>query len=169
MNITLFNPYIWCLFEYLPLYNLHVCGVSLTRFMDFKALCTHYLYSPQLKGTNTFWRVRYLIVVFNKLGRNISSGLENTEDELMSDIHFCTTCKGDIPHQFFIFRKKEILGMELNNMVCYSSRTMLYLYIQNGKYVMNTLEFPKDVVLDFLIQDSQQKIHLSTYRMRFPL
>ena len=49
------------------------------------------------KGTYNFGIVRDIIYIFKKLRRNIESGMENTADELMSDIRFWTTHKGDMP------------------------------------------------------------------------
>ena len=61
---------------------------------------------------------------------NISSGVENATDELMSTIRFRTTPKGDLTHYLFIFNNTESLGAELNKSAYYRLVTMLYLDIQ---------------------------------------
>ena len=116
----------------LPLSTLQVCSFYLTRFKDFKVLCTWSLSSPPVKGLDTFWRVRGLIGGFNKPRGNIASGVEKTEYYLMSVINFCTTPKGDIQHCYYIFMRLDTMGMELNNVMCSRLGNMLYLEIQRG-------------------------------------
>ena len=65
-------------------------------------------------------------------------------DELMSDIPFCTTPKGYLLHNSYIFRKMELLGTEMKNLACSRLGTMLYLDIQKGKEAMNTSKPQKD-------------------------
>ena len=64
-------------------------------------------------------------------------------DELMSDIRFCTTPKGDLPHYSYIFRNLEPLDTDINNVACSMLGTMLHIEIQRGKDTMKTLEFQK--------------------------
>ena len=67
-------------------------------------------------------------------------------DELMSDIPFCTTPKGYLLHNSYIFRKMELLGTEMKNLACSRLGTMLYLDIQKGKEATDTSKFQKYVV-----------------------
>ena len=53
---------------------------------------------PLEKGADTFSRVQGIIGGFNKLVRNISSGVKNTADELMGSKYFWTTPKDNLPH-----------------------------------------------------------------------
>ena len=44
-----------CFFEYLPIFlHLQVCGISLTRFKDFRTFFTCPFVDPLVKGTNNF-------------------------------------------------------------------------------------------------------------------
>ena len=55
-----------CFFKYLPLYiPLQVCGISLTRFMEFRKFWTCSFVDPLVKGRNNFWKIRGLIDRFN--------------------------------------------------------------------------------------------------------
>ena len=88
-----------CFFEYLPIFiHLQVCGISLTRFKEFRKFWTCSFVDPLVKGTDKFWKIRGLIDGFNESRRQIASGKEKTADESMSAIRFRTTPKGDLPH-----------------------------------------------------------------------
>ena len=81
---------------------LQVCGISLTRFKDYGAFFPSSFVDPLVKGTNNFWKFRGIIDGFNESHRQIASGVEKTEDELMSAIQLCTTPEGDLPHYSYI-------------------------------------------------------------------
>ena len=66
-------------------------------------------------------------------------------DELMRAIIFCTTPKKDLAHYSFIFKKPEILGTDIKNMVCTRLGMMLHLDIQNIKEVTKMSKFQKDL------------------------
>ena len=88
----------WCFFEYLPIFtHLQVCGISLTRFKEFRTFWPCSFVDPLVKVTNNFWKIRGLIDRFNELRRQIASGKEKTADESMSAILLRTTPKGDLP------------------------------------------------------------------------
>ena len=88
-----------CLFEYLPLFlHLQVCGISLTRFKEFRKFWPCYFFDPLVKGTDNFWKIRGLIDGFNGQHRKIDSGVGKTADESMSAIRLLTNPKGDLPH-----------------------------------------------------------------------
>ena len=89
-----------------------------------------------MKVANNFWKVRGMIDRFTKSHRQIDSGVEKKEDELMSAIKFRTTPKVDLPHYSYIFRKPEPLGIEMNNVECSGLGKMLHLDIQKGKEAM---------------------------------
>ena len=83
---------------YLALSPLQFCGVSLTRFKEFKALWPYSFVTPMVKGIYYFCKLRGLIDVFNDLCRQISSGVVKTSDESMSAICFHSNPKADLPH-----------------------------------------------------------------------
>ena len=88
-----------CFFEYLPIFlHLQVCGISLTRFKEFRKFWPCSFVDPLVKVTDNFWKIRGLIDGFNESRRKIASGKDKTTDESISDIRFCTTPKGDLPH-----------------------------------------------------------------------
>ena len=87
------------LFEYLPIFlHLQVCGISLTRFKEFRTFWPCSFVDPLIKGTNNFWKIRGLIDGFNESRGQIASGKEKNADESMSAIRFRTNPKGDLPH-----------------------------------------------------------------------
>ena len=57
-----------------------------------------FLYLYISKGTDNFLIARGLIDGFNKSLRKIYTEVENTDNLLMSAIHFHNTHRGDIPH-----------------------------------------------------------------------
>ena len=98
-------------FEHLPIFlHLQVCGISLTRFKEFRKFWPCYFVDPLVKVTDDFWKIHGLIDGFNESRRQIASWREKTADESMSAIQFHTTPKGDLPHYSYIFRKPEALG-----------------------------------------------------------
>ena len=101
-----------------------------------------FVYSS-VKCTDNFWKVCGLIDGFFKSHRHIASGVEKMADESMSDIKFCTTTKGYLPHYSYIFRNKEPLGTEMKNVACYRLGAMLHPYTQKGKKAMKTSNFQK--------------------------
>ena len=59
-----------CFFEYLPLFlPLQVCGISLTRFKEFRTFCPYSFVDPLVKGTDNFYKTRGLIDRFNSSRR----------------------------------------------------------------------------------------------------
>ena len=80
-----------------------------------------------VKDIYNFWKVRGLIVRFNKSRSHIASGVVKTVDESMSVIRFRTTPKGDLPHYSYIFRKTEPLCIEIKNVACSRLGNMLHL------------------------------------------
>ena len=87
-----------CFFGYLPIFiHLQVCGISLTRFKEFRRFWPCSFVDPLVKVTDNFWKIRGLIDGFNESRRQISSGREKTADESMSAIRFRTTPKVDLP------------------------------------------------------------------------
>ena len=83
--LTQLCSFLGCLFEYLPLFlPLHVCGISLKRFKEFRTFWPCYFDYPLVKGTDNFWKIRGLIDGFNASRRQIDSGVEKTVDESMS-------------------------------------------------------------------------------------
>ena len=64
-----------CFFEYLPIFlHLQVCGISLTRFKEFKKFWPCSFVDPLVKVTDNFWKIRGLIDGFNESRRQIASG-----------------------------------------------------------------------------------------------
>ena len=90
--------------------------------------------------------MRGFIDSFNKSRRKITSGVEKTAHESMSDIRFQTTPKCDMLHYSCIFSNPGPLVEELNNSSRSRSGTILYLEIQKGKEAMNTLGFQQQIV-----------------------
>ena len=72
-----------------------------------------YFAVPLVKGTNNFWKVCGLIDSFNKLCRQISSGVEKMADAAMIAIRFCITTKGDLLHYSYILGKPYPLETEM--------------------------------------------------------
>ena len=59
-----------CFFEYLPIFiNFQVCGISLTRFKEFRTFWTCSFVDPLVKVTDNFWKICGLIYGFNELHR----------------------------------------------------------------------------------------------------
>ena len=88
-----------CFFECLPIFlHLQVCGISLTRFKEFRTFWPCSFVDPLVKVTDNFWRIRGLIDGFKESRREIASGREKTTDESMNAIRFRTTPKGYLPH-----------------------------------------------------------------------
>ena len=114
-------------------------------FKDFKAFLIGSFIHPSVKGTGTFWNFGGIIDGFNKLRRNISSGVLKTADESMSYICFHTTPKVDFPHRSYIFKKLEPLGSEIKNVVCSRLVHMLCLDIQHGEETTKTAEFQQQI------------------------
>ena len=115
------------------LYLLQVCGISLTRFNEFRTFWPCSFVDPLVKVANNFWKVRGLIGEFKELLRQIASGVEKTAGDSMSAKRFRTTPKVDLPHHSYIFRKTGLLGTEINNVTCSRYGTMSHLEIQKGK------------------------------------
>ena len=93
------------------LYLIQVCGISLTRFKEFREFFPSSFTSPLVKGIDNFWILCGIVDVFNDSHRQISSGVEKKADESISAIQFCATPKGDLPHYSYIFRNPEPLGI----------------------------------------------------------
>ena len=131
-----------CFFEYLPIFlHLQVCGISLTRFKEFRKFWPCSFVDPLVKVTDDFWKIRGLIDGLNKLRRKIALGKEKTVDESISAIQFRTTPKGCLMRYFYTFRNPEPLGTEMKNVACSRLRKMLHLDIQNGKEDMKMSKF----------------------------
>ena len=122
-----------CLFEYLPLFLLHVCSVSLTRFKEFKEFLPCYFTSPSVKVIDAFQKFWGIVDGHNEFHRQIASGVKKMADESMSAIQFHTAPEVDLPQYSHIFRKTHPLGVYIKNVACYGLVTMLYLEIQKGK------------------------------------
>ena len=120
-NMFLFLDVI--LSTYLSL-SLYVFAIYLTRFKEFRTFWPCSFTYTSVKSMYNFWKFRGLIDRFNYSQRKIASGAENTSDKSTSDIHFCTTPNGDLPHYSYIFRKPEPLGTEINNVDCSRLGTM---------------------------------------------
>ena len=66
-----------CLFDYLALIlTLHVCGIYLTRFKEFRTFWPCYFFYPLVKGTDNFCKSRGFIYRFNESRRKIASRVE---------------------------------------------------------------------------------------------
>ena len=66
--------------EYLPIFlHLQVCGISLTRFKEFRRFWPCSFVDPLVKVTDKFWKIRGLIDGFNESRRQISSGREKPQ------------------------------------------------------------------------------------------
>ena len=78
--LTPIHSFIGCSFHCLNLYPLHVFGVSLTRFKEFKIFLPCSFMSLSETFTVAFWRVWGVIDFFNKVSRKIASEVEKTED-----------------------------------------------------------------------------------------
>ena len=64
----------------------------------------------------------------------------------MIAIQFCTTPKGDLPHQSFIFRNPEPLVTEMKNVDCSRLGTTLHQDFQRYKKATKMLYFQKDLI-----------------------
>ena len=55
--LTQLCSFIGCFFYYLPIFlPLQVCGISFTRFKEFRKIWSFSFVDPLVKGTNNFWR-----------------------------------------------------------------------------------------------------------------
>ena len=125
--------FIGCFFEYLPIFiHLQVCGISLTRFKEFRTFWPCPFVYPMIKGTANSWKIHGLTDRLNDLRRKIASTEGKTADESMSAIRFRTTPRRDLPHHSYIFRKPEPLGTDMKNVAWSRLGTMLHLDIQKG-------------------------------------
>ena len=68
-----------------------------------------------------------IIYGFNRLCSKITSGVENTVDESMSDIHFWNTPTIDLLRSSYLFRKLGLLGTELKSVLFSRIGAVLYL------------------------------------------
>ena len=69
-----------CFFEYLPIFlHLQVCGISLTKFNEFRKFWPCSFVDPLVKGTDNFWKILGLIDGFNESRRQIDSGKEKPQ------------------------------------------------------------------------------------------
>ena len=131
--ITLLHSFIGYFFGYLHISPLQVCGVYLKMFKGFKAFWPCSFTITTVKGIGNFWKVRGLIVGFNKSHRQIASGVVKTAYESMRAIRFPTTPKEYLSHYSYIISKPEPLGTDINNAYCSRLGTMLHLETQKGK------------------------------------
>ena len=97
-----------------------------------------------IKVIDDFWKLWGIIVGFNESRRHIASRVEKTSYDAMSDILFCATPKGYLPHYSYIFRKPYKFGTNMDNLACSRLRTLLHLEIQKGKEDMKTSTFQKN-------------------------
>ena len=125
--------------------HLQVCGISLTRFKEFRTFWPCSFVDQSVKVTGNFWKIRGLIDGFNKSRSQIASGREKTADESMSAIRFLTTPIGDLPHYSYIFVKPDPLGTEMKNVACSRLGKMLHLDIQKGKEAMKKPTFQSEL------------------------
>ena len=63
----------------------------------------------------------------------------------MSDIHFCITPIGDLPHYYYIFSNMDTSGVEVKNVTCFMLGDMLHLDIQKGKEAMSTSKIQQQI------------------------
>ena len=61
------------------LYPLHVCGISLTRFKEFRTFWPSSFVDLFVKGTDNFWKFRGIIEGFIKICSQIASGVEKRQ------------------------------------------------------------------------------------------
>ena len=95
------------------IYTLQFCGISLTMFKESRIFWPSSCVDPSVKGTDKFQKVRGIIYGFNESRRHIAYGIESMADESTSAMRFRTTPKGYLLHYSFIFRKPELLGIEI--------------------------------------------------------
>ena len=62
--------------------------------------------------TDEWWREKHLFDGFNTSCKNIAASSLKVGDKSMSEIRFCTTAKGNLPHLSYIFQKPEPLSNE---------------------------------------------------------
>ena len=79
-----------------------------------------------------------LIYGFNKSCSNIATSYLKVGDESMSEIRFCTTLKGDLPHLSYIFCKQEPLGTEFKTVSLYVTGSPIFLGIHRRKEGINS-------------------------------
>ena len=101
--------FLGCFFEYLPLFIPIVLRYILDKFKELSMFWPCSFIDPSVKGTNNFWKFRGIIDGFSESCRKIVSRVGKTSDESMSDIRFCITPKGYLPHNSYIFRNPEPL------------------------------------------------------------
>ena len=78
--LTQLCSFLGCLFEYLHIFlPLQVCGISLTRFKEFRKFWPCSFVDPSVKGTDHFWKISGLIENFNASCRQIASGIEKRQ------------------------------------------------------------------------------------------
>ena len=67
------------------------------------------------------------------------------QDESMSDIYFCTTAKGNLPHLYYILRKPEPLGTKFNTVACSVTGGFILIEIQRGNYGIKEINYHLDI------------------------
>ena len=86
-----------CFFDYLSIFiHLQFCGISLTRFNEFRTFWPCSFVDPLVKGTDKLWKIRGLIGRFNESRKKLLQGKEKYADESMNAIKSRTTPKGDL-------------------------------------------------------------------------
>ena len=74
-----------------------------------------------------------LIDGFNEVSNNIASGYLKVGNDSMSEIRFCTTQKGKLPHLSYIFCKTEPMGDEFKTVARSITGTLIFKGIHIGK------------------------------------
>ena len=97
------------------------------------------------KATYEWRRSKLLINGFNTACTDITASYMQVGDESMSAIHFRTTAKGNLPHLYYIFRKLDPLGTELNKVACSVTEALLLIGLHMGKEGMKHIKYHKEL------------------------
>ena len=86
-----------------------------------------------------------LVDGYNEACKKISASYLKFDSDSMSDIHFQTTAKGDLPHLSYNLCRLKPLLKEFKTDTCYVNVASLLLDIQKGKEVTNNINYQQDI------------------------
>ena len=82
---------------------------------------------------------------FNEARNNTASSYLRVGDKYMSEICFCKTAKGNLPHLSYIFRKPEPLGTSFNTVACYVTEAFLFIELQRRREGMKHSKYQQQL------------------------
>jgi hypothetical protein len=112
--------------------------VYFDRFKTLKSIFHLGFIDPStVDESDPWWQIRPLVDKFNENRKaKVAASVYKVMDESMSSFRPQTSKTGNLPNLSYILRKPKPLGTEFKNIVCGTTRIMLALEIQEGKFPM---------------------------------